>query len=357
MKVCVYTIALNEEQFVQRWYDSVKDEADYLLIVDTGSTDKTVEVANSLGINTAVISVKPWRFDQGRNASLALVPADIDYCIPLDMDEIMLPGWRAQLQKAFDVKATRPRYKYIWNWNTDGTPGLTFGGDKIHARHGYRWKHPVHEVLTTSGDNKEVAFWTDAVMEHHADNTKSRSQYLPLLKLSTVEDPNDDRNAFYYARELFFYSKFVEASEQFKRHVSLPTAVWRPERAASYRYLSKLHPTEAEIWLTLSHEEDPKRREASVDLSKLYYRQSRWQECYDAAIRALEIKERDMSYLNEAEAWGYTPYDMAAIASYQLGMFKESVFYAKNALEIGPEEQKERLIANLKFSEDKLNGK
>ena len=39
MKVAVYTIALNEEQFVERWYNSVKDEADYLLIADTGSTD------------------------------------------------------------------------------------------------------------------------------------------------------------------------------------------------------------------------------------------------------------------------------------------------------------------------------
>ena len=79
MKVAVYTIALNEEQFVERWYNSVKDEADYLLIADTGSTDGTVEKARALGINVVSIWVKPWRFDQGRNASLALVPPDMDY--------------------------------------------------------------------------------------------------------------------------------------------------------------------------------------------------------------------------------------------------------------------------------------
>jgi hypothetical protein len=36
MKIAVYTVALNEEQFVERWYNSAKD-ADYLLIADTGS--------------------------------------------------------------------------------------------------------------------------------------------------------------------------------------------------------------------------------------------------------------------------------------------------------------------------------
>ena len=48
MKVAIYTIALNELQFVQPWYDSAK-EADYLLIADTGSTDGTIEAAKELG--------------------------------------------------------------------------------------------------------------------------------------------------------------------------------------------------------------------------------------------------------------------------------------------------------------------
>ena len=354
MKVCVYTIALNEEQFVERWYNSVKDEADYLLIVDTGSTDKTIELAKSFGINVAEITVKPWRFDTARNASLALVPADMDYCIPLDMDEIMLPGWRAELEKAYEAKATRPRYNYVWNWNSDGTPGLTFGGDKIHARHGYRWKHPVHEVLVPDR-MQEIAFWTGATMEHHADNTKSRSQYLPLLKASTEEDPNDDRNAFYYARELFFYTKFEEASKEFKRHLALPNAQWPPERAASMRYLGKIHPDESEVWFTLAAATAPGRREPHVDLAKYYYSTSQWDKCFEQASIALAIVEKPLEYLCEAEAWGYLPHDMAAISCYHLGKYDEAVEYAKAALEIAPEEEKERLAKNLNFCKEKLN--
>jgi glycosyltransferase involved in cell wall biosynthesis len=353
MKVAVYTIALNEEQFVETWYNSVKDEADYLLIVDTGSTDKTVEKARALGINVAEISVKPWRFDTARNASLALVPTDMDYCVPLDMDEIMLPGWRAELQKAFDADATRPRYKYVWNWNEDGTPGLTFGGDKIHKRHGYRWKNPVHEVLVPDR-MQNVEFWTDAVMEHHADNTKSRAQYLPLLKASVDEDPYDDRNTFYYARELYFYNHYEESVVYFKKHLALPNARWAPERAASMRYIGKIVREEAELWFTLAAKEAPGRREPHVDLAKYYYGISDWDNCYKQSIKALEIAEKPLEYLCEAEAWGYTPFDMASISAYNLGKYEEAKEYAIKALEISPPDQIERLKSNLQFCEEKL---
>ena len=123
MKIAVYTIALNEEQFIEKWYESAND-ADYLLIADTGSTDSTVEKAKELAINVVSISVKPWRFDVARNASLAYIPADIDYCIALDMDEILLPGWRQELEGMLEKGITRPRYKYTWSWNNDGSPGL-----------------------------------------------------------------------------------------------------------------------------------------------------------------------------------------------------------------------------------------
>ena len=43
MRIAVYTIALNEEKHVKKWYESAKD-ADYLLIADTGSTDNTPDI-------------------------------------------------------------------------------------------------------------------------------------------------------------------------------------------------------------------------------------------------------------------------------------------------------------------------
>jgi glycosyltransferase involved in cell wall biosynthesis len=349
MKVAIYTIALNELQFVQSWYDSAK-EADYLLIADTGSTDGTVEMAKSLGINVIDVKVKPWRFDMARNASLAAIPSDIDYCIALDMDEVILPGWREDLEQAHAAGWTRPRYEYTWNWKEDGSPGLIYGGDKIHSRFGYRWKHPVHEVLMTYGGTDEIQGWTTNLkIHHHADSSKPRSQYLPLLKQAVDEDPYDDRNAFYYARELYFYGVYDEAAQEFKRHLALPRAVWPPERAASMRYLAKIETDKTEYWSVKAVEESPGRREPYIDLAKYYYDKQDWQRCYDSAQAALSIKERPLEYLCEDEAWGFAPHDYAAISAYKLGLFKEAVDNGVLAVQLAPESEKERLTSHLSF--------
>jgi tetratricopeptide (TPR) repeat protein len=346
MKVAVYTIALNEEKFVAPWVTS-SSEADYQLIVDTGSTDATVAEAEAYGVNVQSITVKPWRFDMARNVALALLPADIDYCIALDMDEVLLPGWREALEKAHEAGWTRPRYQYTWNWNEDGTPGLTYGGDKIHSRWGYRWKHPVHEVCMRYGTEPETIGWIDLEIHHHADNTKSRGQYFPLLEQAVDEDPEDDRNTYYLAREYFYYGMNDKAIPMFERHLSLPRAKWPPERAASMRYLAKMIPEKRTEWLEKAIAEAPGRREPWVDLAKHYYETSQWADCFRAATKALEIKEKPLEYLCEAEAWGSAPYDYAAISAYRLGMKDQAVMYGTTACELSPSDQ--RLKTNLEW--------
>lgn len=343
MKIAVYTIALNEEQFVERWFNSAKD-ADVLLIADTGSSDNTVELARSLGIDVISVTVTPWRFDKARNIALHSLPDDIDYCIALDMDEVLQPGWRQALE-AVKPGATRPRYSYTWSWNEDGTPGLVYGGDKIHSRFNYVWKHPVHEVLDCK--TTEIQDWVALEIHHHPDSSKSRSSYLPLLKIAVDEDPEDDRNAFYYARELYFYGKTDKAAAEFRRHLSLPTATWRPERAASMRYLAKIEPEQTESWLLRASAEAPDRREAWVELADYYYHQQDFIACLWAAQRALGITEKPLEYLCEAFAWGAKPYDLASMAAWYLGHIEQAKIHAKTATQLEPNNP--RLQANLNF--------
>lgn len=346
MKVAVYAISLNEEQFVKRWAESAKD-ADYIVLADTGSTDRTVEIARELGVAVHQIAVSPWRFDDARNASLALIPADADYCIALDLDEVLIEGWRDELEKAYKDGTTRPRYQYTWSWKADGAPDLQYGGDKIHSRRGYRWTHPVHEVLKTYGNNVETQSWYGLNIEHHPDQTKPRSQYFPLLKMAVEENPNDDRNVFYYARELYFYGMYEEALAHFDKHLSLPSATWRPERAASYRFMAKCDPRSAEMYLTKAVEEAPDRRESVVELANLYYAQADWAKCYDAAKFALEIKNKPLDYLCEDFAWGALPHDLLAISAYNLKKYGEALAHGRIAVALDNSDQ--RLKDNLEF--------
>lgn len=343
MRIAVYTIAKNEEQFVKRWYESAKD-ADYLFILDTGSTDNTVALAQELGIDVEIEVIDPWRFDTARNLALGYLPHDIDYCIALDMDEVLVEGWRGHLYNPYRNNITRPRYKYTWSWKEDGTPGLQYGGDKIHSRYGFEWKHPVHEVLTAQSETQD---WCGLEIHHFPDQTKSRGQYFPLLQLAVQEDPDDDRNSHYLAREYFFHDMYEEAKKEFIRHLSLPRATWKPERSASMRYLAKCDSSNRLYWLLRASKECPDRREAWVELAKYFYEKEKWKQCFYAATQALNIKEKPLEYICDQVAWGSAPHDYAAIAAYRLEFYHEAYFHGANAAKISPSDQ--RLQDNLKF--------
>jgi glycosyltransferase involved in cell wall biosynthesis len=340
MRIAVVSIALNEAQFVSRWAESCK-EADFRIILDTGSTDETIDAAWGLGVTTHVQEFNPWRFDHARNHAMSIIPEDIDYVIWLDMDEVLQPGWREALE-AIPEGVTRPRYKYIWSWNEDGTEGLTYGGDKIHARHGYKWKHPVHEVLKYNG--VENPYWVDGLeIHHHPDHTKSRSQYLPLLKLAVEEDPTDDRNQFYLAREYFFHADYGLAQYHFSEHLKLSR--WNPERAASHRYMAKMREGAEENHLFKAVAECPDRREAWVELALLYYQRGNWVRCKAACEIALAITEKPLDYLCEAFAWGWMPHDLMAISCFHLGLTDDAFYHGATAASLDP--SNERLKGNL----------
>jgi len=113
-KICVYAISKNEEQFVRRFCESAK-EADLILIADTGSTDGTVEEALANGAVVPEICISPWRFDLARNAALALIPRTMDICISLDLDELLEPGWREEIERVWKLgETTRLRYFFDW---------------------------------------------------------------------------------------------------------------------------------------------------------------------------------------------------------------------------------------------------
>ena len=340
-KVCVYAICKDEEKFVNRWYNSMK-EADNIYVLDTGSNDNTVRLLKELGINIKTEIIKPWRFDVARNKSLEMVPEDFDICVCTDLDEIFIPGWRKILESIWDSNTDRLMYNYNWLLDENNNSLVNFYIEKIHSRKNYKWIHPVHEVLTYTGNDNENKKVTDLItLNHFPDKNKSRSSYLPLLELSVKEDPNDDRNMHYLGREYMYYHKWNKCIDTLIKHLSLPSATWKDERCASMRFIARSYSNlerydEARMWLDKAIDEAPYLRDPYVERAILEYRLNNWDGVLEYCNKALKIKSHTKSYINEQFSWDHTIYDLLSLYYYNNEDYDLSLIYIDRALNISP---------------------
>ena len=355
MKVIVYAISKNEEKFVDRWYESMK-EADEIYVLDTGSSDDTVKLLKERNVNVFVEEINPWRFDEARNRSLSMVPDDATICVCTDLDEVFNPGWRMELEKIWADNTNRVRY--IYNWSFDkGKPVITFYGEKIHSRNNFKWVNPVHEVL--SYDGKEKIVTTDnIVLNHYPDISKSRSSYLPLLELSIKEDPLNDRNMHYLGREYMYYSRWNDCIDTLIRHLNLPNARWKDERCASMRFIGRSYIKlkrydEARLWLNKAMIEAPYLRESYMEMAFLEYELNNYEDVIINCIKALMIKEKNRSYISEWFCLDNVIYDLLSIAYYNLKMYDISLLYIDKALKYNINDS--RLIKNRELIVSKNN--
>jgi glycosyltransferase involved in cell wall biosynthesis len=342
-KVCVYAISKNEELFVDRFMDSVQ-QADSVIVLDTGSTDKTVEKLKARGALVHQQIIKPWRFDVARNVAINLCGIlDPDIFLSLDLDEVVSePDWKDRILSVWKPHHNRARYKYVWNILPDGSDGHSFTYEKIHDKN-YEWYLPCHEILRRRSDKPGYENWAelDITVRHYPDGTKSRGNYLGLLKLAVEEDPNNDRMAHYYGRELFFQSKWADAIKELTRHVKLPTATWEDERAQSMSMIAKCYEAlkndlEAERWHFRACAEAIHLREPFINSAKFYNNRNRYPMGYAMAKRAMQIETKATSYISTPYAQNEGPYDLTSTAAYYIGLKPESLAYARKAYELAP---------------------
>ena len=252
---------------------------------------------------------------------------------------------------------TRLQYNYNWSFDENGRPLVNFYISKIHARTGYTWTHPVHEVLTPTTTRDNVITTNDITVNHYPDNKKSRGSYLPLLELSVKEDPDDDRNMHYLGREYMYYGKWNEAIDTLIKHLSLPRALWKDERCASMRFIGRCYKNmhryeEAKMWYKKASEEAPYLRDSYIEMALLYYELEDWENVIKEVNRALHIKVKTKSYINEVFSWNETPYDLLAISYYNIGNYVLAYKYSTLALKENPHDK--RLKNNKAIIREKL---
>ena len=385
-KICVYAICKNEEQFVDKWVESMS-EADKIVVLDTGSTDNTVEKLKNLGVEVKIQVVDPWRFDVARNLSLEMVPEDCNICVCTDLDEVLEPGWAKPLrEKWIEGKHSRGVYMYAWSHLPNGENGRVFKYDKIHSKE-WIWQAPVHELLVKKSDGSNKYYYEntldltkDMFLHHYPDRSKSRGSYLSLLEQRKAEMPNDYYGLIYLGHEYCYRGLYQKSIDQLNEILEkFDNAMNSVEKASCYLFIGdcltsladqisdeqeKTKETEDRIkdlnqQAATSYSRainvDSSYREPYLNLAKVYIKMKDYQYAEFIIKRGLNKSYRHYTWVERDLSWSYEPWDLLCLASFYGGHIKDSIIYAAKALTFEPDNP--RLLNNLKLCLEKCNDK
>ena len=345
-KICVYAICKNELQNITRWLNSMS-EADYIVVLDTGSTDGTYEQLQKEELVTRVEQkvIKPWRFDVARNESMKLVPDDANILVCTDLDEIFESGWGQILRDNWTEQCTMCHYLYAWSHNEVGEPGDVFVYNKIHTRD-YHWHFPVHEVLLPNvpvgeGFEEYILDAGDNIYLHHLqDKSKSRSNYLDLLKLSCKENPNDAHVRMLLAREYLLINNRDLALKEYLKVIEMPDAKERDIiLLESYGRLANLYFDRDDDGNGLKYcsmfiELNNTYREPYFIMAEYYMRKQQYALAKAIIETGFSMSTQKFTWVERAPMWQDLGYKMLGECCYRLGNIDAAFDNFQTALEL-----------------------
>lgn len=200
-------IVKNEESTLERCLSSISGAVDEIIIVDTGSNDKTKEIAVKF---TDKIYDFNWCEDFSKARNYAFSKAKSDYCMWLDADDVFdNPDSLAELKSELDADVVMMKYNSAFDEN--GNPALTYYRERIIKNNaGFAWEGAVHEVIAPRGK----IIYSDLSVSHKSVKTEYSDRNLKIFqKLLRERKILSPREQFYYARELYYHSRYAEAAK------------------------------------------------------------------------------------------------------------------------------------------------
>ena len=231
-------IVKNEQDTLGRCLDCVKDIADEIIIVDTGSTDKTKEIA--LNYTNKVYDFE-WVYDFSKARNFSFAKATKDYIMWLDADDVILEEDREKLKilkKILTPDIDMVLLKYNLNLDENGIPALSFYRERIMKRSkNYKWVSPIHEVIPKSGKilKEDIAITHKKI--HPTDPQRNINIFKKMKENGTVLDA---RQTFYYARELMYSKKYNESINEYTKFFQMPDA-WYENKISACLDLYKIY--------------------------------------------------------------------------------------------------------------------
>ncbi len=202
-------IVKNEERHIARCLDSVAGLVDEIIIVDTGSTDRTVEIASNY---TSKIFSYQWKddFSDARNNSFS--KASMDYCMWMDADDILETVERdkfLQLKQSLSAEVDIVMMKYHTLFDEEGRPSFTYFRERwIRNSAQYRWVGAVHEVIPPNGK----VIYSDIAISHKKIGAGNPNRNLRIYQKMIADGKTlEPRHQYYYGRELYYHKQYEEA--------------------------------------------------------------------------------------------------------------------------------------------------
>jgi len=353
LSLCV--ICKNEEENIKNLLESVKGPLfDEIIIVDTNSTDKTVEVARKY---TPHIYNFEWVDDFSAARNYSFSKATCEFVGWLDADDAVLPK---DYQKLLALKerlneADTWLLKYEYAHDELGRSICSFYRERIVRRSlNLKWQEPIHEYLPLTGIIKK-----EDIEIHHYKKHSTSARNIPMLEKSVKANPNSARNVFYLGKEYMDNGQLEEALKTLEKYVDMPDA-WVENKYSAYIRLSNIimrlnnkDIEKARSMCFAAIKTFPTRIEAYCRLGELCFDKSDWEEAVHWYKIASNMK-RDTKILDLIEPRYYTwlPHLQLCVAYNNIGEVKKSALHNELAHRYASEDS--RMLNNKRIFEKTL---
>lgn len=335
-------IVKNEETVLPRILGQMKHIADEIIIVDTGSSDHTKDIAEQY---TPLVYDYPWKQDFAAARNFACSKASMDYWMWLDADDVIQPEQQAkllELKKDLDPSIDVVMMKYLTGFDENGNVSFSYYRERfIKNNHKYLWKGRVHEAVTPFGN----ILHSSIEIEHRKQGSGDPDRNLLIYESMIAEGESlEPRHQFYYGRELYYHGRYQEAIQIFEHFLEEDDG-WIENKIDACLQLSQCHDAlgdsqKAMAALFHSFSLDIPRPEicCAIGLHLLN------QKLYNPAIywykQALEnpLDERSGAFI-QTDYQKYIPYIQLCVCYDHLGDHKKSLEYHKLSMAEKPNAQ------------------
>lgn len=348
--ISVCMIVKNEEDVLDRALSGVSAFADQIVIVDTGSTDKTKEIAKKY---TSDIFDFEWCDDFAKARNFAIDRCTKDYFMWLDADDVVkrltidgINNWKMGFGV---VDVVMMPYEMAFDKN--GVAGFVYYRERILRAHaGFYFEGRVHECITPRGKIEYLDYGIEHRKIKAGDPNRNIKIYQKMLKEGKKFCAREN---FYYANELFYSGKYKMAEIYYKRVLKDPTAYVENQIQACINLAiiydaSKQYEKEKKI-LIKSFEYDLPRSEPICRLAYLYYAKKDYNRAiywYNLAILSGSQKSHHGGFVYK-DYLLYIPALMLGICYYNIKDYKNALKYNDIALQSKPNDAK--AVSNKKY--------